>query len=515
MSRTTFRLAAAAVSTVAIAALSIAPAMAADPAATGGPAAGNVALINKQATANLHITKYTGGEGTEHGTGEPIGGVAGRTPLAGVVFQAWPVTGVDLTTNAGWEAAVAYYNNIADAANHLGASAGTCTTEANGQCSLTGLPLGLYYVKEISAPASTGTSTTMAAPFLVTLPMTNPTSLNKWMYDVYVYPKNTQDTITKTVADKGTVTTEGGAYAYGSLGVHLITYTVTTSIGDGATPIDQYEIFDQLDSRLTPGTISLAFSDGTSIPASNYTVSTAGNLVHVTFNAAGLELLATNRALDVVTTIKTSMGAEAGVAPELDGIVVNSASFIPNKRWAEQHPGTNGIPSDKVVTKYGDLSIKKVDAKSGDPLSGAEFAVYRDDNAANGVCNGDDMTPAHLVIKSAGATQGDGTLTIKGLQTSNFYDNQVQTTLLQYCLVETKAPEGYNLLADPIAFTITDAGQTLAVTAIEVKNEKKNLDNHLPLTGGEGVAALSAAGLALIAGGLGYFAYTSRRRQES
>ncbi len=54
-----------------------------------------------------------------------------------------------------------------------------------------------------------------------------------------------------------------------------------------------------------------------------------------------------------------------------------------------------------------------------------------------------------------------------------------------------------------------------AVTNLPIKNEKANLGNNLPLTGGEGVAALSLGGLALIGGGLGYYAYTSRKRQTA
>lgn len=46
---------------------------------------------------------------------------------------------------------------------------------------------GLYLVVESAAPAVV---TTMADPFLVSLPMTDVTNKNDWIYDVYVFPKN-------------------------------------------------------------------------------------------------------------------------------------------------------------------------------------------------------------------------------------------------------------------------------------------------------------------------------------
>ena len=54
-----------------------------------------------------------------------------------------------------------------------------------------------------------------------------------------------------------------------------------------------------------------------------------------------------------------------------------------------------------------------------------------------------------------------------------------------------------------------------AITNLPIENEKSNLGNNLPLTGGEGVAALSVAGLMLIGGGAGYYAYAGRKRHTA
>ena len=85
-------------------------------------------------------------------------------------------------------------------------------------------------------------------------------------------------------------------------------------------------------------------------------------------------------------------------------------------------------------------------------------------------------------------------------------------------MVETKAPNGYNLNAEPFTATIDWATGTSTLTrtaTVEITNEKTNLGNQLPLTGGEGIAALSIGGLVLIGGGAVYYAAASRKRREA
>lgn len=535
MSHRPTRLAAAAVSLCALAALGLGtPAFAEDTAPSGGPTAANVALINPTAKTNLHITKYAGGELGGNDNGLPKGALSGVTPLAGVTFKVYPVAGVDLTTNAGWAAASAYYNNIPLAEANRGALAGTCTTTSTGACELSNLPVGLYYVSETSAP----TGTTMSAPFVVTLPMTNPTSLDAWLYDVYVYPKNQQDTISKTVADKGTQTTDNSS---GPLADHTIDYTITTSITDGIQPIGMYVIYDDLDPSLSFAGATITLGDSTLAAGTDYKVSTAaawggagtvytsgavagGPVVAVVFTDGGMTKLAADRSLTVKTVLHTSVNAE-----DADGIVPNQASFIPNERWWMQHqigranplypevypPFKVGLPSDEVVTKFGDVQITKVDAEHATTvLPGAEFTVYADANG-DGTCAPAEMVAGN-VLGGPVVTDAAGVARYKGLQTSDFYDNAVQTQLITYCVVETKAPVGYNLNAQPIAFTILQGdGTALALTNLTVQNEETHLKNRLPLTGGDGVAAFSLGGLGLIGVGVAYFVIAARRRRNA
>lgn len=558
MNRKKYRLAAAAVSALAIGLLGTgAPAaFAEDATPVGGPAAANPALINDTAKGSLHITKYTGGD-----NGLPADGSEGgaptnplNQPLSGVAYSIYKVPGVDLTTSGGWASAVSYYNNIAGAETAVAAVTPTSlTTDANGQVNFTGLPLGLYLVKEVSAPAGY----TMAAPFLVTLPMTDPDGVDgtlgtvddnqNWMYDVYVYPKNQLDSITLAVVDKGTQTADDSD---GLASNQMLDYVLTSSISDGTTPLGAYVVQLDIADYVTPTGVTVELTDGTTTTTvspdlydvyytpmgsttpvlwDEMTMIPEGSTITVVFNEAGLMYLEDNREMQVVTTI----GAEVGME-DADGAFEADANLIPNSSYLEQNCPTctytlgdeatlaalveKGIPSNMVESKYGDLAITKTDAQSNAPVAGAEFTVYFDVDADSDpatTCTVSDLVAAN-VIGGPVVTNDSGLVTYKGLQTSDFYNGKSQTDKITYCLVETKAPTGYNLLADPIKFEILQtADGTLAVTNLPIKNEKSNLGNNLPLTGGEGVAALSLGGLALIGGGVGYYAYTSRKRRTA
>ena len=622
MNRKKYRLAAAAVSALAIGLLGTgAPAAFADvddPYAvnTVNQEAANKALINPLGDVQLSIHKYLGApsnpvDGWGDGTAQTIPST--YAPLSGVKFDVYQVfydaarlNKVDLTTNAGWTAAAAI-NSYIPTQTEIRAGAFTIDPDGTGPLMATTYYLGTatqvktadgtngtvagtatftkvdgvgFYLVNENIPASTmiinettdlqvpTLSVTPTQPFFVTLPKTNPTDTNRWMYDVNVYPKNQSDVAMKAVTTQGTNTAENGNTA-GTAGA---TYTVTTGITDGLTgpQMGMYVVYDNLDPRLDFTSTSVALS-GTTPPAlvrcetvsetacdyqvwvgadavspatssaltfrgTDSTV-TGGPIVQIVFTDAGLVKLAANSSATVVTTINTTVNAEG-----LTGVIPNQATFIPNQGSWEANPGnwgnpetpgtstpttpTTGTPSTMTQLKYGDLIITKQDpamtAGAAD-MEGAEFAVYATPKGT-ATCTDAVLTGTPIATGVIPTTPGiDNKVTIKGLETSDFYLNATQTLLQYYCLVETKAPVGYNLLAQPISFTVMQAfdntanppAPILATFAQTMNNEKANLGNNLPLTGGEGVAALSLGGLALIGGGAGYYAYTSRKRRTA
>ncbi len=295
-------------------------------------------LPDPSKTANLHITKEatpgtTVGNGTQQDPGNP--------PIAGVTFTIKQVNTIDLTTQAGWNAAdalsttynTAAPNNPGDAetavtgAGYTLGAGSSQTTDAAGKVDFTNLPLGLYLVEETNAPAGV----TPSAPFLVTLPLTDPDNLNAWMYDVYVYPKNAITGITKTVDD-------GNAVKIGDPVVWTINGDIPASTGPGDT-VTGYEIKDALDTKLTydpanPATATL--SNGTALMAGtdyNVTFNAGTNTVKVLFTPAGLTKLTANRSAQVVVTIPTVVNAV--------GVIENVATLFPNQSAIDSDTGVD------------------------------------------------------------------------------------------------------------------------------------------------------------------------------
>ena len=133
------------------------------------------------------------------------------------------------------------------------------------------------------------------------------------------------------------------------------------------------------------------------------------------------------------------------------------------------------------------------------PLAGAKFSLYsaKDCADANRInlfkVDGAETYRKFITGKDTGTavteitTTDTGKFNITGLKSGTYY------------LKETKEPEGYNLLKDPIAITIAVDGKITInggkVTQVEVKN---NAGSLLPSTGGVGTTIFYIAGAFLV-----------------
>lgn len=421
----------------------------------------------------------------EHGTGLEDKSIQGD-PIDGIEFDVIPLNGIDLKTNAGWTDLKGAVKAVEDGSALPGTiTEGTPvkqTTASDGIATFADLPVGAYKVEE-KLTTEQMQKYTGVAPFVVTIPMTHPTDLNKWVYDVHVYPKNDVRSAKKAVKDA----------AANFMGSSDVVWNVTTSI-PGGEATDLYRVTDQLDPKLTYKSATVTIG-GKSAEQADYTVKAEGQAFTMELTEAGrakaLAAIKADKAAKVVTTIVTRVNAA--------GEINNQAMFYPNAASVEN----GGTPTDIPQTKFGGVKLHKT-GQENKPLEGAEFAVYASST--------NDFKTATEIIK-AKATDQDGSVTFDGLRYSNFADGAAvekgATGYMYYWLVETKAPTGYELLAEPIQFDV--AGQLASATAIEVKNVPAHGGGFLPRTGSTGFYVLIVAGILVAAGGALVAARSARK----
>jgi fimbrial isopeptide formation D2 family protein/LPXTG-motif cell wall-anchored protein len=481
-----------------------------------GPASA-APVINSDQTGSITIHKFekpvpggTGGGGHGgNGNGNGGGGnnfsravpdTTGLTPLPGIEFTIQQVNTIDLSSNAGWDAA----HNLSDvfaSSDPSGSITGAGYTLGAGQAQVTAadgtaifanLPIGLYLVTETNYPAGV----TPSAPFLISVPTTDPDNLDNWIYDVDVYPKNSVSGAEKTVADAPDV----------KLG-DQVDWTISADIPN-ETVIDGYKVVDQLDAKLTYVGATALLEDGTALAdGADYVVSfdAATNTVSVVFTDDGRALLAGRTETRVQIVVSTKVNAI--------GEIENVALAYPNAASFTITPGQPGGPvvTPPVVTKWGGMTLQKVDENAA-ALAGASFSVYTNEADAKAATN-----PVDIDGQSVFTVAGDGTLTISGLRYSDWANGAAvapgDPDYRTYYLVETTAPAGYELLAGPVSFLINSATTAIGID-LSVKNMPSNAGFELPLTGGVGTGLLYVAG-ALMVVGAGLLFLRSRRKSSN
>ena len=453
--------------------------------------------------------------------------------MAGVEFTITKLN-VDLTTPEGWKQLADAKGDVVKAGALKSNTTQTITTGGDGLASFTDAQteVGAYLVSETRTPDKV----IPAEDFVVTLPMTNPDNTTKWNYDVHVYPKNTISGVDKKVTDKP---------APGS--GHDITYTITTSIPKvdypGGARIKRYEVVDQLDKRikkdaLTPVVKIVGQNETPLADTTDYTLITAEGADH---NWATIQLTEEGRRKAAEarhngtgeTKVQVTLTAKFDATVNLEGDLSNTAGLIPNDSpnftWDPSNPGTKvpGIPTTPVLSKYGKVVVTKTgtdELADKTKYNGAQFQVYECTKTAGGATlrDGDPSTQAVDPLTIGGektfTTAGQGMVEINYLRANDYVDGVKKDTLTDedhYCLVETKAPEGYTLQADPIPFRVlADNATAKAPTAVTVTDVPKNAGFRLPLTGANGVIFLTVAGALLVAGGA-VVAYANKRRHAA
>ncbi|MEG8105880.1 MULTISPECIES: SpaH/EbpB family LPXTG-anchored major pilin [Actinomyces] len=506
------------------------------PTGAAAPADPNGSTIDPDAatTLTIHKCEQTDTNGVKEGDGneDPA---AECKPVSGVEFTITKLS-VDLTTSEGWETLAKLKGDVSQTKDFKSGTVQKITTGGDGLAAFTDAQteVGAYLVSETRTPDKV----IPAEDFVVTLPMTNPQDTTAWNYNVHVYPKNTISGVDKQVTDKP---------APGS--GHDITYTITTSIPKvdypGGARIKRYEVVDQLDKRikkdaLTPVVKIVGQNGMTLANTTDYTLITADGADH---NWATIQLTEEGRRKasearyngNGETKIQVTLTATFDANVDLEGDLSNTAGLIPNDSpnftWDPNRPGTKvpGIPTTPALSKYGKVVVTKTgtdDLADKTTYNGAQFQVYECTKTASGATLRDadpstsTVDPLTIGGQKTFTTSGQGVVEINYLRANDYVNgvakSQDQLTAEDhYCLVETKAPEGYNLQADPIPFRVmAEKATAKAATAVTVTDVPKNAGFRLPLTGANGVIFLTVAGALLVIGGA-VSAYANKRRHAA
>ena len=170
---------------------------------------------------------------------------------------------------------------------------------------------------------------------------------------------------------------------------------------------------------------------------------------------------------------------------------INSSAVIngDNTNEAKLTYGTNGYSTwEKTTTKvFGFKVFKHAGTDKENLLPGAEFRLYKTVNGetyyakfdANGLLTG--WTTGATYAGVTMTSNSDSALVLNGLDAGTYY------------LEETKAPDGYNKLTDPVTVTITEDGKVSGATdgTVYVSN---NAGATLPSTGGMGTTLFYVIG---------------------
>lgn len=173
-------------------------------------------VIDFAAKGSITVTKYAtiqkGDGSTPAKKGDATGTTGdavtdtGYTPLNGAKFVLFQIADKDAvkkyyngTDDTSYTLDQFVYTDETNAAYNGTAATyiGTKTTAGGGTCKFENLEVGIYVLKEITAPDQI--TTPLAETSLISIPMVNTaTSSNKenaqWIYDVSVYPKNHEST---------------------------------------------------------------------------------------------------------------------------------------------------------------------------------------------------------------------------------------------------------------------------------------------------------------------------------
>lgn len=463
----------------------------------------------------LTIHKYdvtSPGDFTDNATGEWIdptdsdSAIYGLEPLANVVFR---ITKVQLKSTA------TEGSEDLDDYEPVSGTMGTpvyAYTDADGEIEWTSLRDGIYKIEEILVTSDGNGIIFDDNSFLMQLPLT---AGGEVLTDIHVYPKN-QRLIEKELVED-------------DINGNVLPWKITVDIPSDIAGAQKLEVSDALDSRLVykEGTnLSVyykdkdGFTDRYLTETTHYTVtkptSGNGNTLTIAITTAGFTELAKGHLgsgsndpklyIEFVTIVKLTEDELAALVDKTDP----NYDPIENKATLDftNEDGNNYTATTDPVTVPDLFAIMatKVDGKdNNETLPGAKFKIYTELNGSGEVTGPPLYDPSDSTKEWVVISDANGIIWIRGLTEGTYY------------LVETQAPDGYNLLTEYKEVVVnaatdlsSDKTENLIVTTM-IENFSGFL---LPITGSIGTLLFTVGGLALIGTAVVIFVI-SRKRKSS
>ena len=448
----------------------------------------------------------------------------GKKPLANIRFEIWQVATVD-EIQKDENFTLPEQITASEAEAYKKRYVTTLTTDAAGHAAFNftekGWADGVYMVVEQFNSGTQGT----VAPFFVAIPGTAADGATH-VYNVTVNPKNTTETGPDIKKDVTEIENDWDSFDMNEIHTWIIRGGVPAGIADASV----YTIRDTLDYRLTyqAGSIAVRIAHNDD-PAGGekvslalgvgYTVSETKTNDNEGRQVDGFTVSLTEAGMKQVAKTVSGKFSDYEIRVYFDAVINGNAVLgdeIPNQAVLDysnaagvDYQAKSDIP--EVVT--GGANILKVDAAGHNPLPGAKFRIARpatdeDTNTEKLIVGGEEKDVVFVLFYDDGTvtegsekvteavSDGEGKLTFHGLAYGTYY------------IVETKAPAGYNLLANPIEVEIDETSHTEA-EVITVKNTKF----ILPETGGMGTAVFSILGLSILAGAAVLLAGSGKKNQ--
>ena len=358
------------------------------------------------------------------------------------------------------------------------AAAGTVTV-TSGTATFADLAMGEYFIRP--------TDTTSV--YQLMLQKIEPTAVSGTykIDDVSFSAKHREVTIKKT-ADKTSVTRN-----------EKVAYTVAVDIPTYSAEATDKTIYvsDLLPDGLTIDTDSINVKiGGTAVDSNAYTLDiTATSTYTFKLSVSTQQYTSswTNKGGNkLVITYTATLNDNA--TTEVNVNETNTATF--DYSFYPYVENSHKQKTDTVdVTTFAIKIDKFVNGSPNTKLAGAKFDLYRtattEETNAGGTVTIPHTNVQGIKLESDLVTDNNGSATFKKYEAND--------TKYDYYIVETKAPYGYNILANAVKvkFTDTDVKATDGVYTVEVPNSS---GITLPITGDEGIVIFTVIGIAFMAG---------------